>query len=234
MGSIDIITLSVGPLQENCYLIGNPETGEALVIDPGDEAYVILDEAESREWTIKWIALTHGHFDHIGAAAALRRVTGAPVAASPEEIPMLSDPVLSGAALFGFDLDPVSLDTPLSQGTPWSVLGREWIVLRTPGHTAGHISLYCAAEKSLFSGDVLFSGGVGRTDLPGGSWKALMHTLRHTIFTLPDETTVYPGHGPSTTLETERRYNAPVRQALADDPDPEGPVGFSPALDDDE
>lgn len=228
---MEIASLSVGPLQENCYLIGDPETGEALVIDPGDEAERILAEAESRGWSIEWIALTHGHFDHIGAAAAIHRATGAPIAASRGEAPMLAEPVLSLAALFGFDLDPVSIGTPLAEGTAWSALGREWTILHTPGHTAGHISLYCAADKVLFCGDVVMAGSTGRTDLPGGSWDDLARTLREKIFTLPDETRVYPGHGPATTLERERRFNPYVRQALADDSDPEGLDGPSPTFD---
>jgi len=231
MGPIDIVTLSIGPLQENCYLVGNPETGKALVIDPGDEADRILGEAESRRWTIEWIALTHGHFDHIGAAAAIHRATGAPVAAPREDAPMLSDSVLNGAALFGFDVAPVSLDIFLAEGAPWSALGREWTILHTPGHTAGHISLYSPIDKALFCGDVLFAGSVGRTDLPGGSWDDLARTLREKIFTLPDDTRVHSGHGPTTTLGRERRFNPVVREVLADDPDPDGSDGPSPPLD---
>lgn len=194
--------------------MGDPGAGKAFVVDPGDEAERILAASRSRGWKIDRIFLTHGHADHTGATVALRQATGARVAGPEKEQALFDDPMLNMATWLGLPFQPVALDDPVRLGQMWQALDREWVVLDTPGHTPGHVSLYCESEEVLFCGDVLFAGSVGRTDLPGASQERLAHTLRETLFTLPDSVRVYPGHGPSTTLGQERKTNPFVREVL--------------------
>jgi glyoxylase-like metal-dependent hydrolase (beta-lactamase superfamily II) len=213
-------------LQENAYVLGNSGSGKALVVDPGDEAERIHDEVGRRGWSIEWVVLTHGHADHIGGAGPLIRLSGAGLAAAAGDAPMLKDPMLCGAAWLGYPFEALDPGVLLRDGEAWNAVGRTWQVLETPGHTPGHICLYSELDGLLVCGDVLFSGSVGRTDLPGGSWEALARSLREKVFVLPDSTRVLPGHGPETTLGEERETNPYVREALSGAGDPWGPVGF--------
>jgi hydroxyacylglutathione hydrolase len=201
-----IHTLHVGPIQTNCYIIGSEETGEGLVIDPGEEAEVIRDAAERLHLTIKTIVNTHAHFDHSGGNAELLRLTSAKLAMHPAEIPLLHG--RGDAALFGFEIelspDP---DMLLNDGDKLLVGKHCLQVIFTPGHTPGHISFWEAKEGVLFDGDVLFAGGIGRTDLPGSDLEQLMASLHERLMSLPDDTRVYSGHGPITTIGAERRSN---------------------------
>ena len=198
--------LSVGMVQANCYIVGCEKTKEGVVIDPGDEAERILAEIEATELTIKYILNTHAHFDHILANGPLVEATGAPLALHPLDLPLLRQS--GGAGFFGLDLpsgpDP---DTELAEGDTIAFGTHTLEVFFTPGHSPGHVSFYEANEGVIFDGDVLFAGGIGRTDLPGGSHETLMNSINEKLMVLPDETVVCSGHGPITTIGQERVSN---------------------------
>ncbi len=199
----EIITLPLGQLQTNCYLVVCPETRAALVVDPADEPQRIVRAAERASARIEKILLTHLHLDHIWGLPALRESTRATVLAHPLEVPMLPH----YAQIFGLrpDLLPNLLpELHISEGESLSIGSLSGSVLHTPGHSPGSITL--ALGSALFCGDTLFAQGVGRTDLPGGSWQELLSSIQR-LFTLPDETTVHPGHGPATTIGAEKRDN---------------------------
>ena len=203
---MDVHTLIVGLLETNCYLVSDPETKQALIIDPGGETSEILPAVERLELGVRAIVLTHGHGDHSWSAAALREETGAPVLIHRLDAALLKEPELSGAALAG--LDPASCvpDRFLEEGETLT-LGDCAIalqVLHTPGHTPGSISLL--GETCVFVGDCLFASSIGRTDLPGSSDREMFHSLRR-LLSLDDALTVYPGHGPPTTIGMERQTN---------------------------
>ena len=198
--------LIVGPLMTNCYIAVCEETLEGVVVDPGDDAARILGEIEVNSFQIRYILNTHAHFDHIGANEILRKQLNAPLALHPLDIPLLMEK--GGAMTFGIDApqgrEP---DLELDEGMELQFGKRSLKVLLTPGHTAGHVSFYEEEAKVLFDGDVLFDGGIGRTDLPGGSMAEIMHSIREVLFKLPDETVVYSGHGNPTTIGQEKATN---------------------------
>jgi glyoxylase-like metal-dependent hydrolase (beta-lactamase superfamily II) len=177
--------LVVGSLMTNCYILAAKAGGEAVVIDPGEEGPEILKALKEDSLKLKYIINTHGHFDHVGDDAYLKEATGAVICLHSEEAFIKPDIVLK-------------------DGRVLEVEGINIRVIETPGHSGGSISLL--VDGKLFTGDLLFSGSVGRTDLPGGSFEALSDSLRK-ISSLPEETEVYPGHGPETTLGQERRTN---------------------------
>jgi len=201
--------LPVGPLLTNCYIVGCEETKEGAIIDPGGDADRILATVEETGLTVKYVINTHGHFDHILANRKVVEATGAKLAIHPKDEPMLLAK-LSGLANF-FGLGGIIPSPPpdllLEEGDELLVGKLRFKVLHTPGHSPGSISLYNEEEGVVFAGDVLFNGGIGRTDLPGGSYRTLMESIRNKLLTLPDETIVYPGHGPPTTIGKERRSN---------------------------
>ena len=198
--------LPVGPIQTNCYIAGCEETQEGVVIDPGEEAERILAEIKALGLTVKYILNTHAHFDHILANAPLIRATGAPLALHPLDLPLLRQN--GGASLFGFEV-PASPepDLALAEGDIISFGTYTFQVLFTPGHTPGHVSFYEANTGIVFDGDVLFAGGIGRTDLPGGDYETLMASINDKLMVLPDETVVCSGHGSVTTIGRERASN---------------------------
>ncbi|HFD39919.1 MAG TPA: MBL fold metallo-hydrolase [Anaerolineae bacterium] len=201
-----IVTLPVGLIQTNCYIVGCEETKEGAVIDPGGHPQRILAEIERRELAIRYVLNTHAHFDHIDANGPIVKATGATLALHPADLPLLK--AAGGAALFGLPATPGPLpDLELGDGDELAVGALRFRVLHTPGHTPGHVCFYEAAQGVLFDGDVLFHRGVGRTDLPGGSWQQLQDSIRRVLFALPDETVVYSGHGPATTIGEEKRLN---------------------------
>jgi len=198
--------LPVGAIQTNCYIVGCEETGEGVVIDPGDEAERILAELEKDGLTVKYILNTHAHFDHIMANAALVEATGAPVAIHPLELPMLRDG--GGAGAFGLQAPPgPEPDIELAEGDTISFGTHTFEVLFTPGHTVGHVSFYEREVGIIFDGDVLFAGSIGRTDLPGGDHETLLNSINEKLMPLPDNVTVCSGHGPVTTIGRERMGN---------------------------
>ncbi len=205
---LEFVTFTLGPVQTNAYLVADSTGGDAAVIDPAWDGRVILAEAGRRNWRIAHLWLTHAHFDHIGGAGE--------VADGLNPLPMVAlhpaDHVLwraeGGAPLFGYKIDPGPEPTiDLYQGQILRLGSVELEVRYTPGHTPGHCVFYCPAAAVCFCGDLIFNGGVGRTDLPGGDWEALVHSIQSQIFTLPDETRLLPGHGPETTVGLERKSN---------------------------
>jgi glyoxylase-like metal-dependent hydrolase (beta-lactamase superfamily II) len=200
-----IESLTVGPIQANCYVLGCDETRQAAVIDPGDEADRILMTLARPNLTLRYIINTHGHFDHVGANKRLKDVTGAPILIHRLDAPMLKQ-LSASAASWGLSADDSpTADRMLEDGDTVSVGTITLKVLHTPGHTQGGISLL--ADGCVFVGDTLFAGSVGRTDFPGGNAATLKHSIQTKLFTLADEVVVYPGHMQPTTVGTERRTN---------------------------
>lgn len=205
-----IATLPVGLIQTNCYVVGCQETKEGAVIDPGGHPQRILDEVKRLGLNIKYVLDTHAHFDHTDANGVVVQATGASLALHPQDLPLLKN--AGGAAFFGLEADPSPLpDLELHDGDELEVGKLRFRVLHTPGHTPGHVCFYEPAEEVLFDGDVLFYRGIGRTDLPGGSWRQLMDSIQRVLFALPEETLVYSGHGPATTIGEEKRLNPWLR-----------------------
>ena len=199
--------LTVGPFQENCYVIGDQETGVGAIIDPGDEAARIALAVEQTNLEITQILITHAHIDHVGAVAALVDEYGCPVLMHAEAEPMLGQ-LPTQAMMMGLRFGKApAVDHHIEDEASIEVGDLQLRSLYTPGHAPGHIAFYIESEGLLLSGDALFAGSVGRVDLPGGSMEVLMHSIEERLLTLPDETSVYPGHGPKTTIGTERRHN---------------------------
>jgi len=196
---------TVGPFEANCYIAGDNETREAIVIDPGGDAARIIDIIEQHKLRISTILNTHGHIDHIAANLAVRRHTGASIGIHPDDAPLLQDPLLNGSAMFGIPFKNHQPDFLVTEETR-HVVGRLTIrVLHTPGHTRGSICLLI--NDVIFTGDTLFKESVGRCDLPGGDAQELQHSLRTKILPLSDTYVVYPGHGDTTNLKHERQRN---------------------------
>ncbi len=203
-------TLPVGMNQTNCYLVACAETRRAAVIDPGDEAERIVGDIERKDLEVEYVLLTHAHFDHIGGVAKVVDATGAKLAIHPNEQGLLA--ARGGASLWGLSVEASPPpDVELSGGQTIEVGTLRFQVLLTPGHSPGGVTFYEPNHGVAFVGDLLFSSGVGRTDLPGGDHTKLMHSIKEVVFGLPDETIVYPGHGPETTVGEEKRSNPWVR-----------------------
>jgi hydroxyacylglutathione hydrolase len=199
-------TLPVGELQANCHIVGCEKTKQAAIIDPGDEAKRILKAVQELGLTVRYVLLTHAHFDHIAAARQVVEATGASLGLHPDDLPLLN--AGGGALFFGLPAPPTAEpDLRLQAGQEIPVGELRLRVLHTPGHSPGHVTFYEAREGAIFDGDVLFAEGIGRSDLPGGSYEALMRSINQTLMSLPDETLVYSGHGPVTSIGHERRYN---------------------------
>jgi hydroxyacylglutathione hydrolase len=198
-------TLTVGPVMTNCYIAACGETHKAAVIDPGGDAKRILDAIERMAVEVVYIINTHGHFDHTLANDAIVTATGAPLAIHEADAPMLR--AGGGAAWFGMAGSASAATLLLHEGDVLTVGTLQLHVLHIPGHSPGGIALYGPDEGTVFSGDALFAMGIGRTDLPGGNYRQLIAGIRAKLFTLPDETIVYPGHGPATTIGRERMQN---------------------------
>ncbi|MHB0976991.1 MAG: MBL fold metallo-hydrolase [Candidatus Aquicultorales bacterium] len=197
-------TLVVG-FNVNCYFIASEQENEAIVVDPGADARRIFDVVSERQSKIRTIVCTHGHFDHTGGADQLAELTGAEIVMHAEEIRLAKDPTLNLSESFGKPHAVRNDIRPVEDGDRIVVGEMQLKVLHTPGHTPGSICLLGGEE--LFCGDIVFAGSVGRVDLPGGSWDLLLESVRKKILTLPDRVVIYPGHGPSTTIGEERKYN---------------------------
>jgi hydroxyacylglutathione hydrolase len=204
---MDAQMFTVGPVAENCFLFRADGSDRALIVDPGDEAPKILNAVDELGVTVEGILLTHTHFDHIGAVAPVAKATGAPVWCPEIEKPVLAD-INSFVPWPGFGpFEDYEADHTVAGGEKLKLAGLEIDVIFTPGHSPGHVAYSVPAEQALFSGDVLFQGSVGRTDLPGGDWPTLLESIRTLVEGHPPETTVHPGHMGQTTLGAERQSN---------------------------
>jgi glyoxylase-like metal-dependent hydrolase (beta-lactamase superfamily II) len=200
-------TFAVGLLQCNCTILGDEQSREALVVDPGYEVPRILAALAKHQLTVKQIVVTHAHIDHIASALDLKRITGAPIVYNAADLPL--------TAMMDEQAAWIGVPTPDVQPPDHSPADLERITIRgidaetihTPGHTEGSLCLYLPSESLLLAGDTLFAGSVGRTDLPGGHHGKLIQSIRERLLPLPDETLVIPGHGPSTTIGEERLFN---------------------------
>ncbi len=206
----------VGMLQCNCSIIGDPETREALVVDPGDEAGRILELLAKHALTVKAIVSTHAHIDHVGGLRKMQQATGAPVLMHGDDMELYRHLDVQAAWIGMRTPDPASVDKFLREGDTLRWGRFEANVLHTPGHTPGSISLYLAPQPQtkaraeagkLLAGDTLFAGSIGRTDLWGGSPEQILRSIHQKLLILPDETIVYPGHGAATTIGEERAGN---------------------------
>ncbi len=198
---------AVGPLQCNCSVIGDEATREAMVIDPGDEIEHVLAVLQRHGLTVKQIVITHAHIDHVGGAMKLKRATGAPILLNQNDNALLKMLEVQAAWIGMRPPGEVTIDASLATGDQVQAGNLAGTVMHTPGHTEGSICVYFPAEKKLIAGDTLFAGSIGRTDLPGGSFKKILDSLKGTLMALPDETVVIPGHGPLTTIGEERESN---------------------------
>jgi len=199
--------IPVGPLHCNCSIIGDETTHEAMVIDPGDDIDDIVAIIDEHKLQVKQIVITHAHIDHVGGAMKLRAKTGAPILLNQNDYALLKMLDVQASWLGMKPPGVVEIEAGLAHDETLRAGKLAASVLHTPGHTEGSVCLYFPAEKMLIAGDTLFARSIGRTDLPGGSFEKIMRSLRDRVLTLPDETTVIPGHGPVTTIGEEREEN---------------------------
>jgi hydroxyacylglutathione hydrolase len=220
--------LPVGMLQCNCSIVGDPETHEALVIDPGDEVERVVEILERHHLKVRAIVSTHAHIDHVGGLAKLRRATGAPVILHPDDLELYLALPAQAQWLGIQPPEMTEIDGFLRDGDELVWGGFQAQVIHTPGHSRGSMSLYLPPDSPskdsaapaaprivtprLFAGDTLFAGSIGRTDLWGGSLDEILRSIHQKLLVLPEETIVYPGHGPETTIATEKDSNPFLRQ----------------------
>ena len=210
---IDVRMFTVGPVQENCFILREKDSGTALIVDPGEEADRLLkavDELGIEK--VEAILVTHTHFDHVGAVAPVARATGAPVYCPELERDVLAN-IMDYVPWPGFGpFESYEADHTVAGGETLELAGMKLDVLFTPGHSPGHVTYAIRDERALFSGDVLFQGSVGRVDLPGGDWPTLLSSIQSLVDEFEPETVVYPGHMGITTLERERATNPFLRE----------------------
>ena len=199
--------LPVGPLQCNCSILGDEETRTALVVDPGDELEKLQEILDRHQLKVEGIIITHAHLDHVGAAAELRRRTGAPVYMNENDMWMREYLGVQAALLNMRPPEKPEIDVMVRDADTVKLADTNLVVLHTPGHTPGSISLHLPSKEKLIAGDTLFRDSIGRTDLPGGDSRAILVSIHDKLLTLHDETIVIPGHGPETTIGYEREYN---------------------------
>jgi hydroxyacylglutathione hydrolase len=204
-------TFPVGPLQCNCTLLGDEATEEAIVIDPGDEINRIHNRLTSLGLKLKQILITHAHIDHVGGALRLKRLTSAPILLNENDLPLLQ--MMAGqAAWLGIPTpETAPPDDGLTDGQQVGLANYPAQIIHTPGHTQGSVCLHFVPLKMVFAGDTLFAGSIGRTDLPGGNSEQIIDSIHSRLLKLPEETRVIPGHGPATTIGSERSTNPFLR-----------------------
>ena len=213
---IDVRMFTVGPVQENCFLVREQGANRAVIVDPGDEPEKLLAAVDDLGITkVEAVLVTHTHFDHIGAVAPVAKATGAPVYCPQLETQVLAN-IMDYVPWPGFGpFESYEADHTVAGGETLELAGLTFDVLFTPGHSPGHVTYAARDEDALFSGDVLFQGSVGRVDLPGGDWQTLLSSIESLVEAYPAETTVYPGHMGITTLGRERATN-PFLSELAE------------------
>ena len=199
--------LPVGMLQCNCSIFGDEQTREAIVIDPGDNIDEVLVILARHKLKLKAIVITHAHIDHIGGAAKLKKATGAPVHMNQQDQPLYDQMEMQANWLGMRTPTTTEIDANVREGDSLSLGATQFQVLETPGHTQGSISVWIPAEKKLIAGDTLFRDSIGRTDLPGGDSRQILHSIHDKLLTLPDDAVVVPGHGANTTIGRERTHN---------------------------
>jgi glyoxylase-like metal-dependent hydrolase (beta-lactamase superfamily II) len=200
--------LPVGMLACNCSIVGDEETGEAIVIDPGDEIDRVQEVLARHKLRPKYIVATHAHIDHVGGLEELKRATGAPVLMHAGDLPLYQNLAVQAEWLGMLPPGMVDVDQFLKEGDTLRVGSYVFEVLHTPGHSPGSLSLHLRGEQQkLFSGDTLFQGSIGRTDLWGGSFEQILRSINDRLLIFPDETPVFPGHGPETVIGEERETN---------------------------
>ena len=210
---IDVRMFTVGPVQENCFIVRETDSGQALIVDPGEEADRLLKAIDDLGIEkVEAILVTHTHFDHVGAVAPVARATGAPVYCPELEREVLAN-IMDYVPWPGFGpFESYEADHTVAGGETLELAGMKLEVLFTPGHSPGHVTYAIRDERALFSGDVLFQGSVGRVDLPGGDWPTLLSSIQSLVDEFEPETVVYPGHMGITTLERERATNPFLRE----------------------
>jgi hydroxyacylglutathione hydrolase len=207
--SIEIRVLTLGIATTNCYIVGDTDTNEAVLIDPVDQAPLLYKTATDAGWTIKLILATHGHFDHVLASQELKELTGAPFYIHKNDQPWLDNLPQRGVHFTGTPFPEAAVpDRYLSDETETIEVGAIRLeTLFTPGHAPGHIAFFMRDHNILFAGDALFAGSIGRTDLPGGDYETLIRSITEKLLPLGDEVVVLSGHGPQTTIGRERQTN---------------------------
>lgn len=198
--------ISLGPLMTNCYILYN-EQGQCLIIDPGSEGERLIHMIEREHWTPLAVVLTHAHFDHIGAVDEVRHHWNIPVYMHQLEADWLEDPQLNGSARHGLNIHSTKAEHLLSQEKTLTIGDFKLDVLHTPGHSPGSISYYSKEAGVVFSGDTIFEGGIGRTDLLGGDHEQLLSSIKEKLLPLPNETIALPGHGRSITIQFTKEHN---------------------------
>ena len=200
-------TFPVGPLRCNCTILGDELTHEAVVVDPGDNLPEILFRLQKHGLTLRQIVVTHAHIDHVGGAALLKKVTGAPVFLNKHDLELLGAMEMQAGWLGVPTPEVAPPDASADDRTKIGLAALPAEVIHTPGHTQGSICLLFPGQNLLLAGDTLFAGSIGRTDLPGGDGRQILRSLRERLLVLPDTTRVLPGHGPETTIGEERQSN---------------------------
>lgn len=207
----ELVRLTLGPLPNNVYLLGDQDTGDAVVIDPSYDSHLVLARLEALGWTLRQVWLTHAHFDHMAGAAEIASAFEPPLPISlhPKGLEWYRNQ--GGAGMFGMSIQqPPEPSVLFEDGMRLSLApdGEPVAEVRyAPGHSAGHVMFYCPGLSALICGDVIFREGIGRTDLPGGDLAVLLASIREHVFTLPDETRLLPGHGPESTVGHEKEHN---------------------------
>lgn len=204
--NLAIRMMVLGPVQTNCFFLINEDTKEVLVIDPADHAQKIIEWMKSENLKPVAILLTHGHFDHIMGVEGIRKEYGIPVYASRDEVDVLAKPQLNVSTMMGAYLS-MKADELFADGDVLELAGMKLKVISTPGHTIGSVCFYIEEGKVLISGDTLFEASVGRTDFPTGSSRQLIESIKTRLFILPDDTSVFPGHGGTTSIGYEKLHN---------------------------